>query len=76
MEDDAKRMASPFTKRADPMPHRDAIGAARPLDRPMIDGEDHRLPCFQWHDLDPRLHPWALLGQHEFAAGEIRARFR
>ena len=37
--------------------------------------KDHRIALAQWHDFWPRLHAWALLGQYEFATGEITAGF-
>src|SRR5258708_22949429 len=53
-----------------------AIEPARPLYRPVMHGKSHRIALREPHHLGPRLHPRPLLGQHEFAAGEIAARFR
>ena len=76
VKDDAKRMALSFAKRAHPVPHCYSIDTATALDRPVVDGEDHRLSRFQRHDLDSRLHPRPLLGQDQFAARELCARLR
>ena len=48
----------------------------RALHRPMMHGKGHRVALTQRHHLGARLHARPLLGQHEFAAGEIAARFR
>src|SRR3546814_7374583 len=44
--------------------------------RPRIHRENHRVALRQRHDRGARLHPRPLLGQHEFAAGEILPRRR
>ena len=46
------------------MAHVDAVDPARPLYRPVVHREDHRLPLRQWHDLGTRLHARALLLQY------------
>jgi len=44
--------------------------------RTVVDREHHGIAPAQRHHLGPRLHAWPLLGQHEFAAGEILFRLR
>src|SRR6266436_3513908 len=61
---------------ADAMAQINAIESARPLHRPVMHGKGHRIALSQRHYFGPRLHSRALLGEHEFAAGEITARFR
>ena len=69
-------MAPSFAQRADAVAHGNAIGAASALDGAVVDGEDHRLARLERHDMDPRLHPRPLLGQHELAAGKLLSRPR
>src|SRR6266403_3930579 len=64
---------------ADPayaMAHVYAVESARALRGPNMHGESHGVSLSQRHHLGPRLHSRPLLGQHEFAAGKIAARFR
>ena len=74
MENNAQRVPTPRLHSADPVPYRDAIRAARAGDRPLVDGEGHRLPLAQRYHLRPRLHPGPLLRQHELATREIPSR--
>jgi adenine-specific DNA-methyltransferase len=73
VEDEAERVAAAGTHAADPVAQVDAIGPARALDGPMVDGEGDRVAAAERHHLDARLHARPLLGQHELAAGEILA---
>ena len=54
----------------------DAIGTPRTAHGPMAHGEDDAVAVAEGYDLDPRLHPRSLLGEHELAAREVRARTR
>jgi len=56
---------------ANAVAHGNSIDPAGPLNRPLVDGEDHPFSRFQRHKLDPRLHPRALLGEDELAAGKV-----
>ena len=76
MEDHAQGEALAAAHAADAVAQLDAIGAARALHGPVMDGEDHRLALSERHDLALRLRARALLDQQEFAAGEIRGRDR
>jgi hypothetical protein len=58
------------------MPHVHAVRAARPLNRAVLDRKDGAVPTPERYDFGTRLHPWPLLGQHEFAAREVLLRFR
>ncbi len=64
-------MPPPCQQTADTMPHGDAIGAARALHRPVIDGEYDPFPLLERHHFDAGLQARSLLGQDEFAAGEV-----
>src|SRR5579864_389214 len=74
VEDHAQRMAPAGPKPADAMPQVDAVGAARPLDRPMIHGKGNRIALPERNHLRARLHARPLLGQHELAALEVAPR--
>ena len=76
MEDDAERVARTRAQAADAVAKVRAMEAARAPHRPVVDGKDHRVAVRQGHDLDPRLHARALLGEHELAALEIAPRCR
>jgi len=52
------------------------IESARPLHRPVMHSKSHGIALVQRYHFGPRLHAWPLLGQHEFAAGEVLARLR
>ncbi len=52
----------------------DAISPPRSLHRPLAHRKDHAVTLAERRDLGARLHARPLLGQHEFAAGEILAR--
>src|SRR5688572_29718164 len=54
--------------------HGHAVKTARTLLRSVVDGEDRTVAFGQRHYLGPRLHARPLLGEHEFAAGELVAR--
>src|SRR5207249_4289836 len=60
----------------DSVPEIDAIGPARAVHRTVVHRDHPGIAPPQRHHLGPRLHAWALLGQHEFAAGEILFRLR
>src|ERR1700694_5125757 len=72
----AKGMAVAGADPAHPMAQVNAIESARPLHRPVMHGKNHGVALTQRQHLGARLHSWPLLGQHEFAAGEIAVRFR
>ena len=72
MENNAEREAGSVAQDADAMAHLDAIIALGPAYGPLVDREDHGVTLRERHDFGARLHPRALLRQHEFAAGEIR----
>ena len=76
MKDHADGMAVAGADPADAMAQINAIEPARPLHRPVMHSKCHRVALPQRHHFGPRLHPRPLLGQHEFAAGEIATRFR
>ena len=57
------------------MPQVDAVSSARALDRAVVNGKRDSVSLSQRHYFRPRLHTRALFGDHEFAAGEIAARF-
>jgi len=54
----------------------DAVGSARPLNRPEMHSKGHGVPSSERHHFRPRLHTRPLLGQHEFTSGEIAVRLR
>src|SRR5665213_3844914 len=58
------------------MAHDDSIGAAAALYRTMVHREDHAFALRKRHDLGAGLHARTLLGENEFAAGEIVPRLR
>jgi hypothetical protein len=53
-----------------------AVGAARPLHRPIVHCEGHAVTTSERHHFGPRLHSRPPLGQHELAAGEVFFRLR
>ena len=58
------------------MARTDAIRSPRSSNRAVVHRERHRVPLAQRNHLRPRLHTRPLLGEYEFAAGEISLRFR
>ena len=54
----------------------DAIRSPRSPNRAMVHRERHRVALTKRNHLRPRLHTRPLLGEDEFAAGEISLRFR
>jgi hypothetical protein len=60
---------------ADAVTHIDAVEAACSLRRPDMYGKGHGIALAKRHDLDAALHARPLLGQSEFAAREVPARF-
>jgi hypothetical protein len=68
MKDDAHRMAMTRAHAADAVPEIDPVDAACALDWTVVDGEDDSIPLPKRHDLGPRLHARALLGEHEARA--------
>src|SRR5580704_17083629 len=74
VKDDAKREAFAAFDPAHAMAQIDAISPARPLHRPLAHGKDDAVALRKRRDLRALLHARALLGQHEFAAGEVMAR--
>jgi hypothetical protein len=71
VEDDAKGVPLPRPETAYAMAEIDTIGAPRSLDRTMMHCESHSVALAERDHLGPRLHTRPLLGQHEFASGEI-----
>src|SRR5688572_21983786 len=59
------------THTADAMAQIYPIDAALSTHRPVVHGEYRSMALAQRHDLRARLHPRALLGDDEFAAGEV-----
>ena len=76
MKDYAHRVSIAGSNPADAVAHRNAIDAPGALLGAITDRENHAITFAQWHDVRPRLHAWALLGQDEFAAFEVLTRFR
>src|SRR5690348_57345 len=73
MENDPERKAAAPAHAADAMAHRDAVIAARPANRSVIDRENHRVAETERYDLSARLHPRPCFDQHEFASRELIA---
>src|SRR5712691_4855931 len=71
VEDDAQRKTPATPQPADAVPHSRPVDAARAGDRAMVDREDDRVAVAKRHHLALRLHPRALLDEHEFAAGKV-----
>src|ERR1700682_640552 len=76
VKDHANGMAMAGTDLADAMTQVNPIEPARPLHWSKMHGKSHGIALGERHHFGARLHPRPLLGQHEFAAGEIPARFR
>ena len=74
MEDDTDGIAHSGPDTADAVPEIDAIVSFGALNRPVVDREGNGIALAQRNDLGTTLHPWALLGQDELAAGEILPR--
>src|ERR1700730_17398927 len=74
MEDDTDGVphSGPYT--AARVPEIDAIVSFGALNRPVVDREGNGIALAQRNDLGTTLHPRALLGQDELAAGEIISR--
>lgn len=71
MKNEAKSVPASAANPANAVAHGNSIDPAGPLNRPLVDGEDHPFSRFQRHNLHPRLHPRALLGEDELAAGKV-----
>jgi hypothetical protein len=76
MKDNSNGVTLSRSKAAHSMSKVDAVGSPRSLNWPMMHGERHRVALAERDHFWPRLHTWPLLGEHEFAAGEIPLRFR
>src|ERR1039457_2149817 len=76
MESNPHRMAVPQEDAADAVPQIDAIHAANTLYRTFVNRENDTVALTKRHNDRPRLHAWPLLCHHEFATGEVLARFR
>src|SRR5689334_17162700 len=76
VEDDPDRVALTGADAADAMTHFYAVNALAALNRAAVDGEHDRVALLQRDHFDPALHPRALFGQNEFAAGKIQAGLR
>src|SRR6185295_10235371 len=76
MEDHAQGMPAAGPQPAHAMPHVYTIGAARPLHRSVMHGENDSIALPKRHDFGARLHARPLFGEHELAAREVPARFR
>jgi hypothetical protein len=53
----------------------DPIASAATLHRSVVNREGDRVTLLERHNLRATLHAGSLLGQHEFSASEIAARF-
>src|SRR6185437_9099398 len=71
VEDDAQRVPAPGAQAADAVAHIHAIITLRTFRRPVMHRERHRVSLPERRDLDPALHPRALLCHDESAAGKI-----
>src|ERR1700738_1457761 len=76
VEDHAKGMAMAGAYPAHAMAQVDAVESTRALHRPVMHGKGHRVALRERQHFGQRLHPRPLLGQDEFAAGKVLARFR
>src|SRR5688500_6244308 len=74
MKDYARRVPMARAHPAHAMAHIDPVDAARALQRAVVNGEHHRVALAKRHDVRARLHARPLLGEHEFAAGEVAPR--
>lgn len=73
VEDDASRMAVAGAHPAHAMAQMDPRSAARSPHGPVIHRKDDAVALIEVDDLGSRLHPWPLLGQHEFATRKVPA---
>jgi hypothetical protein len=76
VENDAERVPLAAAHDAHAVAHGDAVGHLGAAHRPMTDGEDDAIAAPQRHHGGARLYARPLLGQHEFTAREVPARFR
>jgi len=76
VEDDAQGVPAAGAETADAVAEVDSIGPSRALHGPVMDREDHSVPLVKIDHLGAGLHPGALLGQHELAAGKVLAGHR
>ncbi len=76
MENDADGVTLTGPNAADAMAQLYAVNALGALDRAAVDGEYDGIALLQRNHFDAALHPRALLGHHELAAGKVRARLR
>jgi len=76
VKDDSHGVTLPRAKPAHTVAKVDAIGPARPLDRPMTHRERHRITLAERNHFWPRLHSRPLLGEDELTAREIPLGFR
>jgi hypothetical protein len=61
VEDDSDSMPGTRPQTADSVPKIDPVITLRTLDRAIVNGKSDSVPLPQRHDLDPTLHPRALL---------------
>src|ERR1051325_4223778 len=73
VEDHADSVAAARADPADSVSEIHPVGASRTLRRPVMNGEHHGVALAERHDHRARLHARTLLGDHEFAAGELAA---
>src|SRR2546423_14850049 len=71
VEDHAQRVAGNRAQSADAVAHVDAVDAAYALHGAVSDRENHGLSHLERHDLRPRLHARALIGEVELPTAEI-----
>lgn len=76
VENDANGVPLPGPETAYAVPEIDAIDTPRSLKRTTMHCERHRIALAKRNYLGPRLHTRPLLGEHEFASGEISLRLR
>src|SRR4051812_13486431 len=68
VEDGARGVSPAGVHAADAGAEVDAVRAAPAVDRAVVDGEHDAVALRERNDHRARLHPRALLGEHEFAA--------
>jgi hypothetical protein len=61
VEDDSDSMPHTRPQAADTVPKIDPVNTLRALDRTIVNSKSDSVPLPQRHDLDPTLHPRALL---------------
>src|SRR5207245_9925387 len=71
VKDHAYGVAMARSQSAHSVPEIDAIGSSCAVHGTVVHREYHGIAPAQRYHLGPRLHPWPLLDEHEFAAGEL-----